>query len=96
MDIESRARWVDYSRAKDEMFLRTHTPEAPWYTVEADDKRTARLTCIGHVVGSIDHEDVLPGPIELPDRPAIQEEYVRPARDENTVLLSLDDVDRAG
>ena len=96
MDLESRDRWVEYSRAKDEMMLHTHTPEAPWYTVEADDKRTARLTCIGHVVGSIDHEDVLPGPIELPDRPAVQEQYVRPPRDENTVLLSLADVDRAG
>ena len=60
MDIESRARWVDYSRAKDEMFLHTHTPSAPWYTVEGDDKRRARLTCIGHLLGSIDYQDVLP------------------------------------
>src|SRR3954449_8456225 len=66
MDLESRARWVEYSKAKDEMFLWTHTPEAPWYTVEADDKRRARLTCIRHVVESIPHEDVLPGPSRCP------------------------------
>ena len=96
MDLESRDRWVDYSRAKDEMMLHTHIPEAPWYTVEADDKRTARLTCIGHVVASIDYQDVLPGPIELPDRPPIHEQYVRPPREENTVLLSLADVEPAG
>src|SRR3954454_12502571 len=57
MDLESRARWVEYSKAKDEMFLWTHTPEAPWYTVEADDKRRARLTCMRHIVESIPHGD---------------------------------------
>jgi polyphosphate kinase len=89
MDIESRARWVAYSRAKDEMFLHTHTPEAPWYTVEADDKRRARLTCIGHVVASIPYEDVLPGPIELPPRQKSHDAYERPPRDANTVILPL-------
>jgi polyphosphate kinase len=87
MDLESRARWVDYSRAKDEMFLHTHTPEAPWYTVEADDKRRARLTCISHVVNSISHEDVLPKPMKLKSRPPQQKDYQRPARDENTIIL---------
>src|SRR3954454_6116230 len=86
MDLESRAHWVDYSRAKDEMFLHTSTPEAPWYTVEAEDKRRARLNCIGHVLDSIPHEDVLPPPIELPKRPPL-EDYVRPDRGENTVIL---------
>jgi polyphosphate kinase 2 len=86
MDIESRDMWVEYSRAKDEMFRYTHTPEAPWYTVEADDKRRARLNCISHVVDSIDYEDVLPGPIELTARPK-QEDYDRPPRDANTVIL---------
>ena len=86
MDLESRARWVDYSRAKDEMFLHTHTPEAPWYTVEADDKRRARLNCIAHVVGSIPHQDVLPPPLELPPRPP-RADYERPDRGENTVIL---------
>jgi polyphosphate kinase 2 len=86
MDFESRARWVDYSRAKDEMFLHTHTPEAPWYTVEADDKRRARLNCIAHVLETIPYEDVLPPPLELPPRPP-QADYERPAREQNTVIL---------
>ena len=90
MDLESRDRWVEYSKAKDEMMLHTHTPEAPWFTVEADDKKTARLTCISHLLDSIDYEDVLPGAIELPKRPPIKDDYVRPPRDENTVLLTLD------
>ena len=90
MDLESRDKWVEYSKAKDEMMLHTHTPEAPWFTVEADDKKTARLTCISHLLDSIDYEDVLPGAIDLPKRPPIKDDYVRPPRDENTVLLTLD------
>ncbi len=90
MDLESRDRWVEYSKAKDEMMLHTHTPEAPWFTVEADDKKTARLTCINHLLDSVDYEDVLPGAIDLPKRPPIKDDYVRPPRDENTVLLTLD------
>jgi polyphosphate kinase len=86
MDLESRDMWVDYSRAKDEMFLHTHIPEAPWYTVESDDKRRARLNCIGHVLDSIDYEDVLPGPVELPPRPP-QEDYDRPPREANTEII---------
>ena len=86
MDLESRDLWVEYSRAKDEMFRYTHTPEAPWYTVEADDKRRARLNCISHVLDSIDYEDVLPEPLELTPRPK-QEDYERPPREANTVIL---------
>jgi polyphosphate kinase 2 len=86
MDLESRAHWVDYSRAKDEMFLHTHTPEAPWYTVEADDKRRARLNCMSHLLSSIPYGDVLPPPLELPDRPQ-RMDYERPPRGENTVIL---------
>jgi polyphosphate kinase 2 len=86
MDLESRARWVEFSRAKDQMLVHTHTPEAPWYTVEADDKRRARLNCIAHVIDSIPHEEVLPGAMELPPRPP-QETYERPARDHNTIIL---------
>ena len=89
-DLYSRTKWVEYSRAKDEMMLHTHTPDAPWYTVEADDKKTARLTCISHLLDSIEYKDVLPGAIELPKRPPIKDDYVRPPRDENTVLLTLD------
>ena len=87
MDLKSRERWVDYSRAKDEMFLRTHTPEAPWYSVESDDKRRARLTCIAHILDSIDYQDVLPEPIELPPRPD-REDYRRPPRGQNTIVLT--------
>jgi polyphosphate kinase len=86
MDLKSREMWVAYSRAKDEMFRYTHTPEAPWYTVESDDKRRARLNCISHILESIDHEDVLPGPIELPPRPQ-REDYARPPRDQHTVII---------
>jgi polyphosphate kinase len=87
MDLQSRDRWVDYSRAKDEMFLHTHTPEAPWYTVEGDDKRRARLTCISHLLGTLDYQDILPPPIELPPLPKKRERYKRPPREANTILL---------
>jgi polyphosphate kinase 2 len=86
MDLKSREMWVEYSRAKDEMFRYTHTPEAPWYTVESDDKRRARLNCISHLLGSIDYQDVLPGPIELAPRPK-QEDYKRPPRGANTEIV---------
>jgi polyphosphate kinase len=86
MDLESRDMWVAYSRAKDEMFRHTHIPEAPWYTVESDDKRRARLNCISHILDTIDYEDVLPEPIELPPRPP-QEDYDRPPREANTEII---------
>ena len=59
MDIESRDRWVDYSRAKDAMFEYTDTKDCPWYVVNADDKKRARLNCISHIVERIPYEDVL-------------------------------------
>ena len=86
MDLKSRDLWVAYSRAKDEMFRYTHTPEAPWYTVESDDKRRARLNCISHLLDTIEYEDVLPDPIELPARPE-QEDYRRPLRDAHTQII---------
>jgi len=86
MDLKSRDLWVAYSRAKDEMFRYTHTPEAPWYTVESDDKRRARLNCISHILDTIDYEDVLPDPIELPPRPE-QEDYRRPPRGAHTEII---------
>jgi polyphosphate kinase 2 len=79
MDLESRTHYVDYSRAKDEMFLRTHTPEAPWYTVEGDDKRRARLNCIAHLLSIVPYEDVIEAPLELPPRPS-GNLYERPPR----------------
>jgi polyphosphate kinase 2 len=80
LDLESRARWVDYSRAKDEMFVHTDTPEAPWYVVEGDDKRRARLNCIAHLLSVVPYTDVLETPFELPPRPA-ETDYERPPRD---------------
>jgi polyphosphate kinase 2 len=68
MDLESRDRWMEFSKAKDEMFAHTNIPEAPWFTVEADDKRRARLNCIRHLLGKIPYEDMTPAPIELPPR----------------------------
>jgi polyphosphate kinase 2 len=69
MDLQSRARWVDYSRAKDAMFLATDTPSAPWWVVDADDKKRARLNCISHLLSSIPYQDMTPEPVELPERP---------------------------
>jgi polyphosphate kinase 2 len=80
MDLESRARWVEYSRAKDEMFVHTDIPEAPWYVVEGDDKRRARLNCIAHLLSLVAYEDVLDTPLELPPRPP-ETNYERPPRE---------------
>ena len=80
MDLESRARWADFSRAKDEMFVHTDIPEAPWYVVEAEDKRRARLNCIAHILSVIPFEDVTQAPLKLPPRPA-DPGYVRPPRE---------------
>jgi polyphosphate kinase 2 (PPK2 family) len=80
IDLESRLRWVDYSRAKDEMFVHTDIPEAPWYVVEGDDKRRARLNCIAHLLSLVPYEDVLEAPVELPPRPA-EADYQRPPRE---------------
>ncbi len=79
MDLESRTKWVEYSRAKDEMFLHTDIAEAPWWVVEADSKRRARLNCIHHLLSTIPYGDLTPPPLFLPPR---QEEtgYVRPSR----------------
>lgn len=68
MDLEARAKWVEYSRAKDAMFMYTDIEEAPWYVVNADIKRHARLNCISHLLSLIPYEDLTPEPIELPPR----------------------------
>jgi polyphosphate kinase len=85
MDIESRDRWVDYSRAKDAMFEYTDTKECPWYVVNADDKKRARLNCISHILERISYEDVLPPPIKLPPR-AAQGGYIRPPLESQTFV----------
>jgi polyphosphate kinase 2 len=80
IDLESRARWVEFSQAKDEMFVHTDIPEAPWYVVEGDDKRRARLNCIAHLLSIIPYEDVIEPPLELPPRPG-GNNYDRPPRE---------------
>ena len=80
MDLESRARWVEYSRAKDQMFLYTDIPQAPWYVVDSNDKKRARLNCIHHLLSMIDYEDIDPPPIKLTE---LQGDigYLRPPMD---------------
>ena len=87
MDLESRARWVAYSRAKDEMFRYTDIKVAPWHVVEADDKRRARLNCIAHLLSLIDYEDLTPPPLELP--PRADDAYVRPPLEEQTFVPQI-------
>jgi polyphosphate kinase 2 len=68
MDLESRRRWEAYTKAKEAMLERTHIPEAPWWIVEADDKKKARLNCIHHFLGQIPYADVPRDPVVLPER----------------------------
>jgi polyphosphate kinase 2 len=84
MDLDSRTRWAEYSKAKDEMFAYTDTKISPWYVVEADDKRRARLNCIHHLLGMIPYQKVKPEKIELP--PINKEGYVRPPITDQTFV----------
>ncbi|MGB7487513.1 MAG: polyphosphate kinase 2 [Phormidesmis sp.] len=68
MDLEARAKWVEYSKAKDDMFAATDTTRSPWHVVEADDKKRARLNCISHLLNQIAYEDLTPPPLKLPKR----------------------------
>ena len=80
MDVESRSKWVEYSRAKDAMFLHTDIETAPWWVVNADVKRNARLNCIRHFLSQFEYKDLTPPVIELPPRQAA-ENYTRPPID---------------
>ncbi|TEX52042.1 MAG: polyphosphate kinase 2 [Actinomycetales bacterium mxb001] len=80
MDFESITRWEDYSRAKDEMMVHTDTDESPWFDVEADDKRKARINMIHHLLSSVPYEPVKRQPLTLPKRPK-GHGYQRPPRD---------------
>ncbi len=88
MDLKSRERWIEYSRAKDEMFRYTDIKQAPWYVVDADDKRRARLNCISHLLSIVPYEDMTPEPITLPAR---QDDiaYVRPPMSDQTFVPNL-------
>ena len=85
MDIESRSRWIEYSKAKDEMFLNTDTSQAPWFVVPSDDKKRARLNCIAHLLETIPYKDVLP---DVPEIPPLKEgkEYKRMAMHRQTFI----------
>ncbi len=85
MDLESITRWEDYSRAKDEMFVHTDIPEAPWLVVEADDKRRARLNMIAHLLSTVPYAEVTTPPLELPERPPSRG-YERTPRDMQTYV----------
>ena len=76
MDLESRSRWEDYTRAKEIMLDRTHIDEAPWWVVQAVDKKKARLNCIHHLLNQIPYEEVEHQPITLPARTR-NDDYVR-------------------
>lgn len=84
MDLQARARWVDYSQAKDEMFAYTDTKESPWYVVDAEDKRTARLNLIAHLLSMIPYEPIEEPKIELPPRQ--ERAYIRPPMSEQTMV----------
>lgn len=85
MDLESITRWEDYSRAKDEMLVHTDIPESPWFVVEADDKRRARINMIHHLLSTIPYEQVMRPPLELPHRPK-PSGYERPPKDLNNYV----------
>jgi polyphosphate kinase 2 len=85
MDLESRARWAEYSKAKDEMFAYTDIKQAPWYVVNADNKKRARLNLIRHLLSLIPYEDLTPDPIELPPRQP-EDGYIRPPITDQTFV----------
>lgn len=88
MDLESRARWVEYSKAKDEMFAHTDIKQAPWYVVKSDIKKHARLNCIGHLLSMIPYKDLTPEAIKLPKRKD-SGGYVRPPMSDQTFVPDL-------
>ncbi|MFP4418747.1 MAG: polyphosphate kinase 2 [Chitinivibrionales bacterium] len=85
MDLESRVRWVEYSKAKDIMFSYTDIKQASWYVVEANDKKRARLNCIAHLLSMIPYEDLTPPPLQLPPRQK-EKGYVRPPLSDQTFV----------
>ena len=87
MDLESRRRWVDFSRAKDDMFAVTDTKRSPWWVVDAEDKRRARLNCISHLLSLVPYEDVIPKRVELP--PRLRDDYVRPPVQDQTFVPAV-------
>ena len=85
MDLQSRARWVEYSKAKDDMFAHTDIKQAPWYVVKSDNKKLARLNCIRHLLGMMPYKDLTPERIRLPKRQS-GEGYIRPPMSDQTFV----------
>lgn len=88
IDVVSRMKWTEYSKAKDEMFAYTDTKQSPWYVVESDDKKRARLNFISHLLTMIPYDDKVPEKIELKPRP-VATGYVRPPMNEQTIVPNL-------
>jgi polyphosphate kinase 2 (PPK2 family) len=86
MDLEARNRWVQFSRAKDAMFAATDIPEAPWWVVDAEVKKRARLNVIHHLLGQVPYEDLTPVPPKLPPRPRVKDNYVRPPMETQKII----------
>lgn len=87
MDLASRSKWVEYSKAKDEMFSYTDTKVSPWWVVNGDDKRRARLNCISHLLSKIPYEEIKYTKIELPE--VVKTGYVRPPIGEQTFVPEI-------
>jgi polyphosphate kinase 2 len=86
MDLESVYRWEDYSRAKDEMMVHTDIPQSPWYVVESDVKKHARLNMMSHLLSTFHYHEVDHPKVELPDRPILSHDYERPPRSLSTYV----------
>jgi hypothetical protein len=86
IDIESRQKWVEYSEAKDEMFGHTDVPDSPWYQVEADNKKRARINCIAHLLSIVPYKDRELPKLDLPKRRPPAGDYVRPPRERHTTV----------
>jgi len=89
MDIKSRDRWQEYSRAKDDMFAHTDIKQSPWFVVDAEVKKRARLNCINHLLSMIPYKDVTPTEIDLPPRHAPSKAYVRPPMSEQNFVPEI-------
>ena len=91
MDLESRKLWMEYSRAKDDMFAHTDIKQVPWYVVNADIKKHARLNCISHLLSLIPYKEIPGDPVVLEDRPP-QRGYVRPPMSDQTFVPETHEV----
>jgi len=89
MDLQGRDKWVEFSKAKDEMFNHTDIKQAPWYTVEGDDKRRARLNFIAHILSMVPYQDATPPSLKLPPRRPSDETYVRPPKSDQNIVPDL-------